>query len=883
MAREGDGHRPHADANRKGPFVAGWPYRPMKPLCFATILPALALMAPHHAQAQAAPDDAAADETALALQPSPDNAPATDEIVVTAPRYGEALILPETEFNEDEIGAYGSDSIGELIRNITPLIDGSGDEPIILVNGEPIGGTSEIGVYPPEVLARLAILPPEAAARYGYPPGRRVVNLVLKKNFSNWQAEAGTTIATAGGRRSDRASLGRFVIAGPTRWNAQLQYSRDSALLKSERTIAPRTGPVAPDGYVVGAGGGEIDPALSALAGEGVTSAAIPPGAALQPPTLGDFAATANKVGLEDPNRHETLLAPGRFIAFSAGVTRPLGKFSGSLNVNASSNRSTGLYGIPMASLILPAGSPWSPFADDVTLIRSFAGVRALRSEQDSKTLGASLLLSGAIGDWRASLAANYSRSWTDNLLERGIDGVAIQQMIDARDPAFNPYRPLPDTVLVSERNRGRSESMSARVNVAKPILKLPAGPVTTAITLGANRSRSANQRIDGLGELLARTARGRGQLSGQLSFGIPLASRSADVLQPLGDLSADLSIGSEKTSRTRVQSSIDGGLNWTPFPFLQLRGSYGYEEIVPSFDQLHAPRVATITRIYDLVREEVAEPVFVTGGNPGLGQGSRRSLSISGLLRPLGDQRLTLSIGYRSEVARGGATGFPALTPAIEALFPERITRDAAGRLVGVDARAVAIQRDSSARVTTGLVVRLPGRVIAAGGRAAVRKPGNPLQLSFSLSHRWQLRNELLIRRGAPVIDYLGPDGGQSRHSASFQFVAAKRGVGVELSGNWTGPARIRGPVLSGERRDYRYAPTALFDLSAFIEPEKIWARAKNAGWLSDLKLSIDVQNLLNGYRRVTFADGSIPDGYGRSEIDPLGRTLRVAVRKRF
>lgn len=52
---------------------------------------------------------------------------------------------------------------------------------------------------------------------------------------------------------------------------------------------------------------------------------------------------------------------------------------------------------------------------------------------------------------------------------------------------------------------------------------------------------------------------------------------------------------------------------------------------------------------------------------------------------------------------------------------------------------------------------------------------------------------------------------------------------------------------------------------------------------WLSDTRMSLDIQNLFNGYRRVTFDDGSTPPGFGRDDVDPLGRTLMISVRKRF
>ncbi|MDV3456177.1 sigma-70 family RNA polymerase sigma factor [Sphingomonas sp. HF-S4] len=53
--------------------------------------------------------------------------------------------------------------------------------------------------------------------------------------------------------------------------------------------------------------------------------------------------------------------------------------------------------------------------------------------------------------------------------------------------------------------------------------------------------------------------------------------------------------------------------------------------------------------------------------------------------------------------------------------------------------------------------------------------------------------------------------------------------------------------------------------------------------GSAANLKLSLDLRNLFDSYRRVALRDGSVPLGYRRDEIDPLGRTLRLTVRKRF
>ncbi|MBL7537398.1 hypothetical protein, partial [Escherichia coli] len=97
-----------------------------------------------------------------------------------------------------------------------------------------------------------------------------------------------------------------------------------------------------------------------------MTIAALPAGALSPLPGLADFAATAGTAHPVDPNDFETLQPSRRTLSFNAGMTRPVGAFSVSLGINASSTTSEGLRGLPMVSAVIPAASPWSPFSRDV-------------------------------------------------------------------------------------------------------------------------------------------------------------------------------------------------------------------------------------------------------------------------------------------------------------------------------------------------------------------------------------------------------------------------------------------------------------------------------------------------------------------------------------
>ncbi|MES2057851.1 MAG: hypothetical protein V4564_18085 [Pseudomonadota bacterium] len=803
--------------------------------------------------------------------------PAQDDIVVTAKRYGEARVAAETEFDENEIASHGADSIQELVDRLKPFIGNGDDELVLLVNGRPLGGDASLMTYPAEALTRLAVLKPEAAAQYGYSSSKRVVNLVLKQKFSSLNADASASLATAGGQHGTGLTVGRVAINGPVRWNVQASVNRDGSLLKSARRLQPRDGIFDSVGYVTGLNGAEIDPALSLAAGEIVTVAAIPVPTSSQAPTLADFTTTANRVHAVDPDDFETLSSSRRSFSVVGGVTVPLGDFSASLTLSASNGQTTGLRGLPMASIILPVGSRWSPFASDVALIRPFAGDRPLRIRNDSTSLGMSFSVSGMIGRWQSNLFINYSRSESSGLLERGVDTNRIQQLVDVDDPVFNPYGPLDESLLLADRDHSRSDNLSARVNVGKSIIDLPAGPLTVNYSLDVGRNRSNNRRRDNLDVV----TQASGQIAGQMSLSVPLSRKRAGEAWSLGDMVMDLSLSGQKMSDNGLQKRWAAGMNWSPRSFLQLRGTFDYAETAPSFSQLNGPLVTTISRIFDFARQETIDVVRVTGGNPNLGSGSQRNLSLTARLLLLDDQALAFDVGYRAQTATGGQASFPELTPVIEAAFPERVTRDAEGRLVSIDARAINIAHNVSAELSSGIALRLPRQ---SGGAKSWGDPSaDPWQFSVSLNHRWRLKDELLTRPGVPVIDQLGSDGGQSRHFLTLQATAGKRGIGATLNGNWSSAARVRTSASANVEQDFRSKLPVTFSLSAFAEPEHILRGAGKSPWMKNLKFSLDIQNLLNGYRQVTLGDGSVPRGYSRDEIDPLGRTMRLTVRKRF
>lgn len=712
-----------------------------------------------------------------------------EEIVVTA-RYGEALVEPETELDEQQIAAYGAYSIGDLVRNISRLTGRPDEQPILLINGERVDAVQDLAGYPPAALQRLAILPPEAAGRYGYAGDRRVVNLVLKKHFVSWETQAGVKLPTAGGRHGGSLSAGRFVIDGKARWNAQVQFSRESALFRSARASAP---PVV-DG--------------------------------------------------SDPDDYLSLLPATRLLTATLGLSRPIGPLTGSFSLSAGTNRSR--QGLGTVSHDLAAG-----------------GAGRLSGRQNSENLGLVMTLSGSVADWRAILNASYARDWSNG---------AIDQPDDIAGAGF-----------VTNRTRARGENLAVRLTLGKSIAALPAGPLAANMSIGMNRNRSWSRYEDGVAGRDAAVGSGRDRFDGRLALVVPVANRKEDVLAFLGDLSFDIAAGVGLGRREPPQPRIELGANWNPVPALRINAETSFAKLAPAIEQLNAPYREEVRRIYDFARQEIAEPIWVTGGNPELGSGRRRTYALGATLRPFDPRLLMLSVEYRKRVSTGGAGGFPGVTQAVERAFPDRFVRDASGRLIRVDARAIRIVRDTTERLDSAITLSLAPGAKAAAASADPLAMGKLWNLSLTLNHGWNLRSELMTSADFPPIDRLHGGTAQSRHNVGLQLVAGRAGFGATLDASWQSGFRLRDTNATGSGRDYRFAPLSLVNLRLHAEPAQLVRGANKPPLLSGLQVSLDVGNLFDVYRRATLADGSTPPGYERYEVDPLGRTVQLTVRKRF
>jgi hypothetical protein len=173
------------------------------------------------------------------------------EIIVSGQRLKGQLLVeqaPLLQLDEQAIAAEGVTSITDLIAQISAQTGSArgrgGGMPVILVNGIRIGSFREFANYPPEALARVEVFPEETAQRFGFPPDRRVINLILKDNYSNRQVDFEFEAPSRGGFTRNEQQFGLLKIADGGRINANIQVQDGSLLTEAERDIPQTDGSV---------------------------------------------------------------------------------------------------------------------------------------------------------------------------------------------------------------------------------------------------------------------------------------------------------------------------------------------------------------------------------------------------------------------------------------------------------------------------------------------------------------------------------------------------------------------------------------------------------------------------------------------------------------
>ena len=838
---------------------------------------------------------------------------------------GSALtdIAPDTQYTSQEIAAMGVGSLEELLEEILAQTGGSsrgrgGESPIILINGQRVSGFREVRRYPSEAVERVDVLPEEVALSYGYAANQRVINFVLKQNYSGTTLETEARYPEAGHGETYEFETIYLRINKNGRWNIDagvvdtqglLEVDRDLIEEASERSIAGTIRPTADRS--------EIDPALSALVGETTTSTSAPQNPGDEPLELQDFVPFANALRADSEQAFKSLVDDRRDFSLTGSYNHTL---SEETNATATFGvdlvESSAQLGLPRLEVALPANSIWSPFSNEVEVSRFVEDLGPLRREVDDKTLELSVAANHNSDVWIWSTTASLEWNDSETQVDRSLDGSAFQSALSDGNVDVNPFGDV-GTLADFETRFTDTETLSGNVQLvaSKDVLQLPAGGMQLSTT-GA-WSLTDRSTFSAFDDDIEETDLRRETWRGLTSLDIPLFSE--DMAIPLmNQLSLNANLEISDLSDFGQLKTTGYGINWAPTSWLEVLASSSSEEGAPAISALGDPITSTPNRrVFDFVTGQSILATRIQGGNPDLEADSRDVLKVGLKFSPPIEASSSLRFDYIESIIDRPIASFPNPTIEIQDAFPERFTRDEDGVLLSYDSRWTNLFKQERRELDTqfeysrairsngrsnnsrggsgrppqagsrgsGGTGRPPGAGSARGSAAGGRPSGG--RLVFRVNHVWALDDKLFLDETLAPLDYLNGDakrnaGGEPEHTVNLFAGIFRNGTGIRLRARWESGTDVLGIGENGEG-SLQFSDILTTNVRIFYRVQPNSTIARKAPWLKNSRLAFSIDNIFDETLKVTDETAQVPLSFQPDDLDPLGRTFEIDFRKQL
>ena len=157
--------------------------------------------------------------------------------------------------------------------------------------------------------------------------------------------------------------------------------------------------------------------------------------------------------------------------------------------------------------------------------------------------------------------------------------------------------------------------------------------------------------------------------------------------------------------------------------------------------------------------------------------------------------------------------------------------------------------------------------------------------RLQFAVFHTWYFRDTILIRQGVPELDLLngaaiGNGGGQPQHQVDVQAGITQNGFGARLSATWQSATSVTGEDAADTLRFHGYTTTSL---RLFANIGQQFQLVRKHPWMRGMRVTASIDNLFDQRLHVTDPTGVTPISYQPDYLNPLGRTVRISIRKLF
>lgn len=790
---------------------------------------------------------------------------------------------PIAVLDEEAIASYGTGSLQELLAALSPQTSsgrGRGDGmPVVLLNGMRISGFREMRGLPPEAIRRVEVLPEEVALKFGYRPDQRVVNFILKDNFSAYGSDSELRLPSGGGFTEWEQELSLTKITGGNRINITGKIEDTSPLTEAERGIVQ-------------------------TATSGMRVADDP-----------------------DPAAYRTLIGDSKSAQLNATLARALGGGAGlSVNLLAQRDDSRTLNGLNAITLTDGTASyaRTTLYPDPITTRRR------------TTTLQAGAALNKPLGNWNLAVTADGGHVETKSTIDRSADLSALQALVTSGE--LSASGSLPTSAIVTgaaDQALSKTDSFTSLATLSGRMMRLPAGEAALTVKAGFDYAgiESSDTRTT-VGQVNLK----RGNAQAGFSFDLPITSRKEGFGAGIGDISLNANAEVHRLSDFGTLYNWGGGLTYSPTEKLTLQASYVAADKAPSLTELGGPSILTENvSIYDFSRGETVLARVISGGNPNLVKERQRDwkFGFNWTLPFLKDS--TFVAEYFRNRSTNTTNDFPLLTSEVEAAFPGRVIRDASGRIVSVDQSPVTFAEEKGSRLRYGLNLSgnfgKPDPTMQRGPMAGLRSggagPGGPGaggppagappagagqagpppagagprmggggrggpggfnsdgrgRWNLSVFHTVRFQQSVQIASGGTVLNLLDGDaisGSVARHSLEMEGGGFYRGFGLRFSGNYTGGSRIDASGLPGSTT-LRFAPIATFNLRLFADLGRKAKLVEQVPFLKGSRVSLSVDNVFNAQQRVTDDSGAVPLRYQPGYQDPRGRVFEIEFRKQF
>ncbi len=421
-----------------------------------------------------------------------------------------------------------------------------------------------------------------------------------------------------------------------------------------------------------------------------------------------------------------------------------------------------------------------------------------------------------------------------------------------------------------------QQQSLAFTAALGRSLLDVPAGTVTINLTGRAAGSRSASERRDH--EQRQVFAGWAEDLSASLS--VPLLRRRSDGgwSGAAGDLSMSLGANMSSADAGRTKgASMD--VIWAPLPKLRINANWATAGQSLSDQQRFDPKYyGEPVWVFDFLAGQAVEVLPILGGDPDLRPPHSIRVGLSMSAGPFTSWGLQGGASYQSSEVSDGVSNLPDPTPELEAAFPDRFVRSADQRLISIDRRPINFMSARQQNLMVNLSAVLPLGAASAGSRSGI------VRLTFN--HGWSLRDVVTLRAALPEMNLLAGDGGgTARRQAGFGVDVRKGAWGLNLSGRWRSAYRIRRASGQDGPDDLIVGAFAAVDARISRQFDRGLAASDTEGGRKGtaLQLEFAVDNLFDERPTAHLGDGRPAPGYGRNDQDPIGRTFRVTLKRRF